>query len=535
MKKSQICESLREKFNDEYTIKMFANFIQEFEECFGDLLSTEEVIHRIKQNVLGNIKIVDKFDNEKLDGRYGDDGIVYLKRDTIKNEKYIKYLLFHELLHAITSVRDKDGTEKMLGFSYINNSYGMGLNEAMTEFLTQIRNERFESNREDLVSDYRVVVEQMRRMINIFGLKELTRYYFYEPEKFKDFVNSKGMDYEELELAFRKLCGKDREVYNIGNGKKLDDTSNYTVYRFSKMIFDNLSNAIGEVNTLEEFENKYKHFQTYTDGNCDCLSTMLISYYRSIGNDINRLLSKGTKIDSINEALHRLNIRIDVLNTFYTVSKLFVQDKNQTAINLYELYIKNPSLYFSIFAQNYAYFFEHFRESDAVPGDELYDALKYPLIGMLLKSQPQIDYSDLSYYKIEEPKSKINIYLFYTSDSKIYGYTAKGEKIIINKDEEGNNTLEMKIDEQCSCKMTHHKDGKISFSFMSKDGFDLERYMQDVKFKMSHHYSEKSDIEYWIQELEKDEHGKGDSERLNTVLKKIDNRIANRQARNYVE
>ena len=112
MEKSQIFESLREKFNDEYTIKMFANYIQEFEECFGDLLSTEEVICRIKKNVLGSIKIVDKFDNEKLDGRYGKDGIVYLKREATKDEKYIKYLLFHELLHAITSVRDTDGTER---------------------------------------------------------------------------------------------------------------------------------------------------------------------------------------------------------------------------------------------------------------------------------------------------------------------------------------------------------------------------------------------------------------------------------------
>lgn len=30
MEKNQIIESLREKFDDEYTIKMFTNFIQEF-------------------------------------------------------------------------------------------------------------------------------------------------------------------------------------------------------------------------------------------------------------------------------------------------------------------------------------------------------------------------------------------------------------------------------------------------------------------------------------------------------------------------
>ena len=111
MEAKQISERLREKFNDEYTIKMFTNFIQEFEECFGNILPTEELICRINQNIFGNIKVVDKFNNEQLDGRFGDDGIVYLKKDAIKNEKYIKYLLFHEMLHAITSVRNEEGTE----------------------------------------------------------------------------------------------------------------------------------------------------------------------------------------------------------------------------------------------------------------------------------------------------------------------------------------------------------------------------------------------------------------------------------------
>lgn len=524
MEAKQISERLREKFNDEYTIKMFTNFIQEFEECFGNILPTEELICRINQNIFGNIKVVDKFNNEQLDGRFGDDGIVYLKKDAIKNEKYIKYLLFHEMLHAITSVRNEEGTEIMLGFSYIKNSYGIGLNEAMTEYLTQIRNERFKNKSEDLISDYRVVVEQMRRMINILGFEEVTKYYFYQPDKFKSFINSKGMNYEEIEASFRNLCAKDREVYNVGHGIMLDNNENYTVYRFSKTIFDNFSKAIGEINTLEEFEKKYTIFQTYTDGKIDCICTMLISYYRSIGEDIDKLLSKGIKFDAIKNVLNRLNIKIDELKSLYGVSKLFVQDKNQTAINLYEFYMKNPSLYFSIFSQNYAYIFEHFREMDVVPSDQLYDALRYPVIGALLKEQCEIDFSDVSYYKVEELKSKMHIYLFYTSDSQIYGYTAKGEKIKTAKDKDNNNVFEMKMNEHCTCRLIVHKDGGMNYSITSMEEFDLE----DVKFEMSHYYSEKSDIEYWIQESERDE-----QIRFKMALKKIDDRIANRKGKNY--
>ena len=220
MEKKKIEEELRKKFDDEYTVKMFTNFVIEFQECFSDIVPTEEVIARIKANIFGNIKIIEKFDNEKLDGKYGYDGIIYLKKDFIKNEKYVKYLLFHEMLHAITSIRDENGKEIMLGFSYLENSYGKGLNEAMTEYLTQIRNEKFECDRNDLVSGYRTVVEQIRRMANILEKKELFHYYFYEPDKFKDYINGKGMNYEEIEFAFRDLCCKDNEVYNMGNGKK---------------------------------------------------------------------------------------------------------------------------------------------------------------------------------------------------------------------------------------------------------------------------------------------------------------------------
>lgn len=48
MEKNKIEEELRKKFDDEYTIKMFTNFVIEFQECFGDIVPTEEAIARMK-------------------------------------------------------------------------------------------------------------------------------------------------------------------------------------------------------------------------------------------------------------------------------------------------------------------------------------------------------------------------------------------------------------------------------------------------------------------------------------------------------
>ncbi len=525
MEKNQIEAKLRKKFDDEYTIKMFTNFVIEFQECFSDIMPTEEVIKRIKTNVLGNIKIVEIFSNEKLDGRYGDDGCIYLKKDSIKNERYVKYLLFHEMLHAITLVRDEQGKESMMGFSYLKNSYGMGLNEAMTEYLTQIRNEKFESDREDLISGYRTVVEQIRRMENILGKKEMLHYYFYEPDKFKEYINKKGMNYEEIEFAFRDLCGKDDDVYNMGNGRKLYNNNNYTIQRNSRTIFDNFSKAIGEINTLKDFENKYRIFQTYTDGNYDCIITMYLSYYNSMGKDIDNLLKNGVNFNKIKAILNRLHIRLDVLKNMYNVSKLFVQDKNQTAISLYNLYKKNPSFYLNVFAQNFGYFFDYFRETDSNADESIYDAFHYPIIGVLLKEHPQIDFSDVSYYKINEAKSKIYCYLFYTSDFKVYGYTADGKRVQQFKDNENNDIFEVKMNEFCTCQFIYNQSGGFNYSINSTNEFDLENYMKDVKFTSNHIYSEKSNIEYWIHE-----NGKNYPE-LFTYLKKINDRIDARHGR----
>lgn len=44
MNKYEIEKSLREKYTDEYTIKMFTNFVLEFQECFSDIMKTEEFI-----------------------------------------------------------------------------------------------------------------------------------------------------------------------------------------------------------------------------------------------------------------------------------------------------------------------------------------------------------------------------------------------------------------------------------------------------------------------------------------------------------
>lgn len=93
------------------------------------------------------------------------------------------------------------------------------------------------------------------------------------------------------------------------------------------------------------------------------------------------------------------------------------------------------------------------------------------------------------------------------------------------KDAENNDIFEIKMNEFCTCQFIYSKSGKINYSINSTNGFDLENYMKDVEFISSYTYSEKSDIEWWI-----DENGKNHPE-LFTYLKKINDRINTRQGR----
>ena len=531
MNKQEIEAKIREKYDDEYTVKMFTNFVLEFQECFSDIMSTEEVIDRIKKNVYGNIRVVEEFSNKNLDGRYAEDSYIYFKKSTTENEGYTKYLLFHEMLHAVTAIKYENGNDRMLGFSYLKNSYGMGLNEAMTEYLTQIRNERFEpQNRKDLISDYRTIVEQMRRLISIIGDRDLKQSYFYNPENLKEILAQNNMNYDEIEWAFRNLTGQDYDVNAIANGKTLANNRNYCIQRHSETIFNNYSKAIGEVKTLEDFKRKYEIFQTRENSECDCKDAMLLTYYKNMGKDIDILLRSGVSLNEIKQVTSGLNLNINEVKVWYDFSKCFVQDKNESAIKIFEFYKKNPNIYFAMFARSYGMMFEHFAEYDYIPSEKvLYDGYRYPIFGAFLKDHQEIDYSEVSYDFWEERYSKNHMFIFKDSNGKRHGYNLKGEQAKKEIDSNGKESFEFRINDHLTGKFVYEADGRKSYSFNSSNDFDLEEFMKHLDIRIKEEYSIKEDIEYWI------EQGQDTDGFLATVLDKINTRIKNKRNVDFID
>lgn len=498
MNKSDIENSLRKKFDDEYTIKMFTNYVLEFQECFADIISTEEVVKRLINSINGNIVFMDELPNKNLDGQYSKDRYIKLKTSAAKDEEYCKYLLFHELTHAITSVRDENGNEIMLGFSDMKANIGRGFNEATTEYLAQTRNEKITGNK-NLISGYRTIVEQIRRLFKIIGVDRVLQLYFYSPENFKELIEKNNMNYEELEEAFQYFIGKDGELWNIGRGSKLESNENCTVYKYADKIFTNYSNAIGEVKTLEDFQRKYKIFQEYTEGSFDCIIAMYLLYYNYMGKDIDRLISKGWSFDKIRPILSKLGINLNILKVMYNFSKSFGKDKNEAAIRLYEWYSKNPKIYNQILTNSYCMVYDYFRETDLIPSDdELYNFLTYPMIGKLLKNHPEIDYDDVSFYEIKDEYLNIKAYLFKTSDGRNYCYLADGRPVYYEKDKENKDIFKFRINKETTLSFEISEDEHAEFRFNSASETDLRSIINRLSFKNFYKYSERENIKYYI-------------------------------------
>ena len=483
MNKQEIESRLREKYDDEYTIKMFTNFVVEFQTCFSDYVQTEEVIERIKKNVFGNIKVVKELASKDLDGQY-QDGYIYLKESAVKDERYVKYLLFHEMLHAITSVRDENGKQVMLGLSYIENEYGRGFNEALTELLTMERNRIIEKDSTGLTSGYRTVVEQMRRLLTIVGKREVIEKYFYDPNGFKDLIQDKGMDYDELENAFTCLCGKDVEINILGNGLKgdlLPDNEDYDKYKYMETIYKSFSKAIGKVQSLDDFERKYSIFQNTEDFYSSGMKSINFTYFQDIARDIISLNDNNVKMEDINKVLGKLKISLGYVKATNYFSQFLVEDRNESAKKLYDFYMKHPDDYELVTKNNFAQIEAHFNQKSYIPLDEeLTNIRRYVVIGKLLKEHPELDFNDLSYDRLYDKKSDIDFYHFYDSEGNDYFYDYRLSRLAQAKTEKKVATRYW-VDQNLGIDFTFNKEtGSINYGVLGNDKARVQSYLQGM-------------------------------------------------------
>lgn len=482
MEREDILFRLKEQYDDELTISIFANYIEDFQKCFSKYISTEEVIKRLKERVVHNIEVLDDYIDGRLDGQYDiKTQKIKLHKSVIQNAQYCSYLAFHELTHAITSKQLPDG-RIIMGFSFINNCLGTGINEATTEWLTIIRNDIVGGTG---LSGYQTIVEQIDHLARIIGKDKLINCFFYQPERLKTLLTENKIDYSEIEDVFYIFIGKDYDVQNLVNQKKLEKINNYNLYKQSERLLKTYSQAIGTVTSLDDFRKKYHILGKYLNENVNLNKIMEFSYYTQMRYELIQLLNSGITKDTINSTLSALNVPIEKLKLYETFNCILSKDKKQCAIALYNFFDKFQNQYYDFAYQNYGLLFDKFSETNLLPNEEiLYDVDKYAMIGKFLSNHSKYEYEEISTQKINI-SDNADIYYFRTSDGKKYVYTLPEPECSVVSTE--NNKFRIKT-----------PDSEIVLNLGEKISFELKTNMEKPVSLSSVYleYSQLEDIEF---------------------------------------
>lgn len=394
LKKEEIINKLKEQYQDEDTIHILAEYVEEFQNILEKYVLTDEVIKRLKRNIINDFKITEELINGKMDGQYDDENkrvIIYKGR--MFDSNYIKFVLFHELTHAITTKELPNG-KRIMGFSFLEKSYGRGLNEAITEWLTMKRNDMLNQKYD---SGYDVIVEQIKILAKIIGEDKIIHCYFYEPENFKNLLAEYNIDFDRLDRLYQILLNFRVDIHNLANLKRLNQITSYNLYKECNELVDIYMNAIGEITTIEEFKRKYEILCSYQDSTFNLNNIISYRFYYGIYNEVIELIGKGYKLEEIEKVIRNLGISIPKINQSKRYSGILSKDKNKAIVQLYEIGCKDEKDFKDFAYNNYSMLYDKFSEDNFIPNQNcLYDVDRYFIVGKFLSQHCEYDFDEIS-------------------------------------------------------------------------------------------------------------------------------------------
>ena len=420
LEKEEIVEKLKEQYNNIQTINILSQYVYDFQKLFGNYITTDEIIERVKKNIIGDFEFVEEPINGHLDGQY--DNInkkVIIYQGANLNSEYLNFILFHELSHAITT-KQIDNGKNIMGFSFLERSYGTGLNEATTEWLAIKRNKMYNQKYE---SGYDIVVEQIQILAQIIDEEKIIHCYLYEPENFKNLLAKYNIDFDRIDMIYKILIHNRRDIYNLSNLKKLDEITNYNLYKECQELIDMYSNAIGDVTNIEDFKRKYKILCSNNESLFKINNIISFRFHTSIYNDVVKLIKYGYKVEEIEKTVKEVRISIPKLNQAKKYNDIISKGKNEAIIQLYQEAMKNEADYKNFAYDNYSMLYDKFSEDGFIPDANcLYDIDRYFIIGKFLSQHPNYDYDEISVEQFTL-SNNIHMYVLGTLNGESYTYT----------------------------------------------------------------------------------------------------------------
>ena len=238
---------LENKHNwDEMTTNVLIDYFYELSITIGSFVNVNNLlINFVKGDNLKNgiVYVEENLINNKYDAVYNYKDLCVRVAKSKRNNDYIKYIIFHELTHALSK------NSKGIGFYSCT-----GLNEGTTELITMLRNNKigykFSNN-----GIYNIVTSLCYLLGYILGYSNMFDSYFYDEGKLKKLIEDKNMDYKEIATCLNYFLDQDEQFIDL----KFDED----FISFTRMIIYNFFDSFGEILNLDDFENKMKFISLY--------------------------------------------------------------------------------------------------------------------------------------------------------------------------------------------------------------------------------------------------------------------------------
>ncbi len=249
-----------EKNFDRKTLELIENFLIEFDDLFGKYVSREEVIRRIKENLDHSIEFKE-FESKSILGEYN----ATVNKISLKeglDEKQLKDVFFHEMVHCITKdkdcvgffreVFDKGGKPRRVQVT--------GFTEGFTQYVSRIRAEKYGGD----TNSYPILTEQVQNMVSLTGEDNFLNMAFNNRESFADLLIDSGLIMypgEESQLLEQFdilwLCERDIYAAKMNSGTEMGDLMK-AILRKKSLVSQRLNDArTSIINTyLARYESK---------------------------------------------------------------------------------------------------------------------------------------------------------------------------------------------------------------------------------------------------------------------------------------
>ena len=419
---------------DDRSLYYINNFIDEFEEVFGKYLSREDVIKRIEEN-LNDFYFTDmeyiecNRKHDKVLGRYYTDK----KRIEIScelDENKIKNVVFHEMIHCITSQNNN------IGFKYErimeDPTYAIGFSEGFTQLATLERAKKYGQKS----NSYPILTEQVQNFMEIVGKDDFYNTVFNNPEKISELMEEKGLvnNLEDIEIFFEalnvihqeerficesKLVGGD--LYKRIFGPKVGFRSRLTVAK--KDIIDLYINSYKNksINNIEELNKMFNKLNSYAQ---QLDSTDYDQVYKMVFDHLDNLRNKNVinsnNYDEVNDELKKLYSVRNIFNEFMQLPHKQKLEKLSNFDEMEWLFQSNFEMQYktliaeSLFMGN--------------KGNEMFDYLIDGLAKIILDND--YDIQKLHFEVIKFPAEVVDAEIYGTNVINLYEHSLKDKKYL---------------------------------------------------------------------------------------------------------